>query len=120
MEIDTAMNSKGMAKILIARDFSPYPAGRYLEDGEFNGTTFRQDYLVPALKNFECVEVVFDGVTGFGSSFLEEAFGGLIREEGMDKKSLDDKLVLSTAELELEDDVKQSIRYMADAASAKQ
>lgn len=108
-----------MKRIVIAEEFSPYPAGRYPDDGEFNGTTFRRDHLVPALRAFDIVEVVFDGVAGFGSSFLEEAFGGLIREEGMDNESLGSRLVLSTTEPDLEDDVELAKKYMAEAGKAR-
>ena len=79
MEVDTAMNTGKTKRIAIAEAFSPYPAGRYLEDGKYNGTAFRREHLVPALREFDIVDVVFDGVAGFGSSFLEEAFGGLVR-----------------------------------------
>ena len=112
------MNSGRTTRIVIAEAFSPYPAGRFADDGEFNGTTFRQEHLVPALNDFDRVEVVFDGVAGFGSSFLEEAFGGLIREEGMEKRVLDSKLTLSTTEPDLEDDVELARRYMEEAAAA--
>ena len=99
------MNTSKRNRINIAKDFSRYPAGRYQEDGDFNGEEFRKKYLVPALKNSDKVEVVFDGVAGFGSSFLEEAFGGLVRHEGFSKDQLDSKLVLLVSESELEDDV---------------
>ena len=101
--------------ISVAKDFSPYPAGRYLEDGEYNGTTFRQEKLVPALKNYDHVHVVFDGVAGFGSSFLDEAFGGLIRDAGMSKEFLKSRLYLSTSEPELEPFVKLAQRYIDEA-----
>ena len=113
------MNSGRTTKIVIAETFSPYPAGRFPDDGQFNGTTFRRDQLVPALNDFDRVEVVFDGVAGFGSSFLEEAFGGLIREEGMEKEVLDARLHLSTSEPDLEDDIELAKRYMEEAATAK-
>ena len=112
------MNSEKTEKIVIAEIFSPYPAGRYPDDGKFNGTTFRQDYLVPALQRFKRIEVVFDGVAGFGSSFLEEAFGGLIRKEGMSMKFLDSHLVLSTTEGDLEDDIELARKYMTEATEA--
>ena len=67
------MNKSRNFRIVIAEDFSPYPAGRFPEDGNYNGEKFRKKYLVPALQNYDKVEVVFDGVAGFGSSFLEEA-----------------------------------------------
>ena len=106
--------------ISIADDFSAYPAGRYPNDGKYNGTTFRKDVLVPALKGSnDQVEVIFDGVAGFGSSFLEEAFGGLIRDEEMTKEFLDTHLILRTTELELEDFVKLAQRYIDEAWSGK-
>ena len=69
-----------MIKILIAKDFSDVPAGRYRSDGPFSGERFRDDVLIPALRRDQTVEVWLDGVEGFGSSFLEEAFGGLVRK----------------------------------------
>lgn len=66
--------------ISIANDFSPFPAGRYRTDGPYPGEAFREDLLVPALKTFGEVTVDLDGTNGFGSSFLEEAFGGLVRQ----------------------------------------
>lgn len=66
-------------KISIARDFSTVPLGRFVDDSEFNGTTFREDFLIPALKDNNLIEIDLDGTEGYGSSFLEEAFGGLIR-----------------------------------------
>ena len=76
----------------VAQDFSPVPGGRFDEDGEFNGSRFRREHLVPKLRSCECVDVVIDGTEGFGSSFLEEAFGGLIRVEGFSRAELVDRL----------------------------
>lgn len=80
--------------ISIAEDFSPFPAGRYEKDGSFTGEGFRKKMLLPALKNNDTVIVQFDNPLGYGSSFLEEAFGGLIREEGFTEKILSEKLIL--------------------------
>lgn len=66
-------------RISIAKDFSSSPAGRFPDDGPFNGQVFRDGVLVPALRSDSVVELSIDGVNGFGSSFLEEAFGGLVR-----------------------------------------
>ena len=68
--------------ISVAKDFSPYPGPRYIRQGPYSGEKFRQK-LVEALKKAETVVVDLDGTTGFGSSFLDEAFGGLVRSEGM-------------------------------------
>jgi len=69
-----------MSKIEIARDFSETPGGRFRVMGPASGEAFRM-LLKKKLdqKPGEVVEVVLDGVEGYGSSFLEEAFGGLIR-----------------------------------------
>lgn len=64
----------------VARDFSRYPAGRYLEDGPASGQLFREKFLIPALKESKSLSIELDGARGYGSSFLEEAFGGAVRE----------------------------------------
>ncbi len=66
------------------RDYAAAPGGRYRKDGPFSGEEFRDDVLVPRLldavgKN-EQVVVELDGVSGYGASFLEEVFGGLVRK----------------------------------------
>lgn len=63
----------------IGKDFSRYPAGRYETDGPFSGELFRTRFLVPILNNNQQVAIELDGTAGYGSSFLEEAFGGLVR-----------------------------------------
>lgn len=73
--------------INLADDFSAYPSGRDENDGRFNGKSFRRDVLIPAIRkilsgNNSDREIIvdIDGVRAFGSSFLEEAFGGIARE----------------------------------------
>src|SRR4051812_14200605 len=83
-----------MKKIKIATDYSDTPVGRFPQDGEFNGTKFREDFLRPALEN-DKVEVEIDGVEGYGSSFLEEAFGGLVRQGYYTAADLKKKLLIS-------------------------
>ncbi|WP_246327230.1 STAS-like domain-containing protein [Burkholderia guangdongensis] len=65
--------------ISIAKDYSDEPGGRYYTDGPHSGQRFREEFLAPALRNNEVVEVDIGDVLAFGSSFLEEAFGGLVR-----------------------------------------
>ena len=78
----------------IAKDFTPFPAGRYEKDGPYTGEGFRKRILVPALKQYDSVEIILDGTIGYGSSFLEETFGGLIREEGFSYEEINNKLIL--------------------------
>lgn len=81
-------------KIEIARDFSDVPAGRFAKDGEFSGERFRDEILSPKLKSGAKVQVVLDDVEGFGSSFLEEAFGGLVRLRKFQASDLHSQLEL--------------------------
>ncbi len=85
----------------LANDYSPYPAGRSDLDGPFNGERFRKSVLAPAIREAErrhgTVVVDIDGVRTFGSSFLEEAFGGLIRSEGMSPKRLRESLEIKNS-----------------------
>lgn len=80
--------------IAFASEFSQFPAGRYRNDGPFPGEAFRDDLLVPRLLEYEVVEVNLDGAMGYGSSFLEEAFGGLVRLEKCTAETLHKKLRL--------------------------
>ena len=92
-------------KISVARDFSRFPAGRFREDGPFSGQAFREDQLAPAMQTGEPVEVCMDGTEGYGSSFLEEAFGGLIHTEGIDKAQVREKLSIKTEDEALESEI---------------
>lgn len=71
--------------IYIAKDFSPIPGARYPIEGDYSGQEFRQNILAPKLKeaiqNNKILTVNLDGTLGYGTSFLEEAFGGLIRTD---------------------------------------
>ncbi len=83
--------SGGRTVIDVATEFSPYPSGRFPTDGQYNGELFRTRWLVPALRrastgDSNVVVVDIDGVRSFGSSFLEEAFAGLIRLRLFDKR----------------------------------
>lgn len=90
-----------MINISIAKDFSDVPAGRFLDDGDYTGEKFRKEFLVPALKDADKnnpVSVDINDIEGCGSSFLEEAFGGLIREEHYTKQKLDEILKIKADE----------------------
>lgn len=69
---------------LRVRKFTRYPGPRLKEDGNYSGEEFRDEYLLPkyleAVKNKVCLHVILEGTKGYASSFLEEAFGGLVRK----------------------------------------
>lgn len=71
-----------LLKISVARHFSPDPGPRYSRQGPNSGETFRR-LLVRKLQEADTIEVDLDGTYGFGSSWLDEVFGGLIKYENM-------------------------------------
>lgn len=89
MAINTAAKT-----INVATDFSRFPAGRTEADGPFSGETFRNTVLAPALSEFPRVVINLDGARGYGSSFLEEAFGGLVRAGTFTKERLLDSVTI--------------------------
>ncbi|WP_316181884.1 MULTISPECIES: STAS-like domain-containing protein [unclassified Bradyrhizobium] len=92
-----------MASLRIA-DYAPSPGGRFIVDGEYSGEWFRDTVLAPALQSAveasEALVVVLDGTSGYGSSFLEEAFGGLIRRRLFPPRTVREMLKI-TAETSL-------------------
>lgn len=79
--------------IVVARDFSRSPAGRTVDDGPNSGERFREELLWPALKDgTDDVEIDLRGALTFGSSFLDEAFGGLVRKYRYSPKLLRQRL----------------------------
>jgi hypothetical protein len=92
--------------IIIAQDFAVMPGGRKIQDGPFSGELFRKSILEPALRNDGTIVIDLDGVRGYGSSFLEEAFGGLVRD-GFEKRELRERLEIrawdSSLQLEILD-----------------
>ena len=71
----------------VAENFSANPGGRYSRHGSFSGEEFRQRVLAPLLKQAveqdSILRVRIDTVhRSYQSSFLDEAFGGLIRDCG--------------------------------------
>jgi hypothetical protein len=84
-------------EINIAKDFSKFPAGRFRSDGKFSGERFRDDFLVPALKENDTVTVVLDGIA-YASSFLNEVFAGLIKYYKFTEDDLRKKLKIVSKE----------------------
>lgn len=85
----------GDLMLAIASDFSPTPGGRYRQHGPWSGEQFRDDYLVPALQSARHVTVLLDDTAGYAGSFLEEAFGGLVRVRGFALPDLRQRLTIA-------------------------
>lgn len=109
---------RGNMKISIAQKFTRTPGPRYIKEGKFSGELFRKtilkDIVSEAITKNEELTIVLDGAAGYGTSFLEEAFGGLIREDKIPYNDLKRVLVFVTKEEPyLEDDINE---YLEDAA----
>lgn len=102
--------------ISIAKDYSPHPGPRFIRQGRNSGEKFR-GVLAKALRSNDFVVVDLDGTTGFGSSFLDEAFGGLIRNEGFTLNELNRRLEIKSLQDETYVElVNESLRQAAKQA----
>lgn len=98
-----------MITVNIAKDFTRYPTGRLKKNGATSGEAFREQFLEEPLSKGEKVQVEFDGTIGYGSSFLEEAFGGLVRKLRIAPSVLNDILILKSSDPSIETEVRQYI-----------
>ena len=72
----------------IAKSFSLSPGPRYSRQGPYSGEALRK-LLARKLKSIQgSIRIVLDGTRGYGSSFLDEAFGGLIRSEHITREEV--------------------------------
>jgi hypothetical protein len=100
----------------IARDFSPYPAGRYRKDGPYSGQHFREEVLLPRLVDDVHVRLIIDGVAGLPSSFWEEVFGGLVRQHKILPQYLREHISVETSQTSLRPFVRLAFQYADEAA----
>jgi len=102
--------------INIAKEYSSTPGARYITDGPFSGEDFRDNFLEEkykqCIKNNEKLTINFDGGYGYGTSFLEESFGGLVRKGYDGKQMLEIMIFISDEEPELINKVQ---KYIKDA-----
>ena len=68
--------------IIVAKDFSFTPGFRYKEQSKYSGEEFRETFLEPIFESdsHSIITINFDGTAGYPTSFLDEAFGGLVRK----------------------------------------
>ncbi len=112
------MKTKSRLYFRIASDFSQTPGPRFIVEGDYSGEQFREDCLrglmTRAIEEDKNVQIDLDGAAGYATSFLEEAFGGLIRENGFQLADIRKHLkITSKEEPYLIDDIRL---YMEDAA----
>lgn len=100
--------------ISLARDFTRHPGPRFVKQGPFSGEAFRK-YLLRALRAAEHVTVDLDGTSGIGSSFIDEAFGGLISHEGFSAEDVRRRISVKSAAdesylVDYEDSIRRAVR----------
>lgn len=95
-----------MTKIYV-KNFSRNPGARYRNLGKASGEEFRDDVLVPAFTKDKDLVVNLDGVRGYGSSFLEEVFAGLVRLGKFSNEDIDQLVQrIETDNLDWKDEIK--------------
>jgi hypothetical protein len=116
------MQAVNRTVIRISEAYSKTPGPRYIIEGPFSGEKLRQEILlsriVSAIEGNGKILIDLDGTAGYGTSFLEEAFGGLLRVNNIPYEQLEKTLEFkSDEEPYLIQDVWE---YMKDAHDKKQ
>ena len=79
-------------EINIVKEFTDTPGGRYIKQGPYSGEEFRETILKVkydyCLLNKEKLIINFDGGYGYPISFIDEAFGGMVRDGYSAKKMI--------------------------------
>lgn len=104
-------------KISISKEFSKTPGPRYISEGKFSAELFKKEILNKKIKEAKeenkTLEIDLDGTLGYGTSFLEELFGGTARTEGVNFAR---KIkIISSEEPWLLNDIKKYIDDVAEA-----
>lgn len=101
-----------VVNIDIGANFSRYPAGRTPSDGRYSGEAFRERFLKNNLAEGNRIIIVLDNALSYGSSFLEEAFGGLVRKYKYSAQVLKDSIEFTSKDPFL---VEEIWSYVEDA-----
>ena len=102
-------------KVVIATDFSEFPGARNYGDGKKTGEEFYElvlkESFQDALNDAEKLFVDIDGTNGYATSFLDQAFGELAKDFGV-------QVVLDNIEIKTEDEpdlLEDIMGYIKDA-----
>lgn len=100
--------------------WSTAPGPRLREEGAWSAQEYREDFLVPALRQViaqdHTLGLNLDGTAGIGASFLEEVFGGLVRTPDLPPNFHQHLQVFSSEEPEL---AEAAMHHIADAQVAQ-
>lgn len=101
-----------MLTVNIAKDFTRFPSGRFKKNGDTSGEAFRERFLESQIQQGEIISIELDGTIGYGSSFLEEAFGGLVRKLKLTPDQIQKQIKLISEDPSLIEEIKT---YIEDA-----
>jgi hypothetical protein len=117
------MDTRQRFPLSIAAEFSRTPGPRTRAEGEHSAEEFLETGLLrrfnEAVASQGVLFVDLDGGYGYGTSFLEEAFGGLARRKGV-QLVLDHVTFKSEEEPYLVDDVLSYIREALTGSAKRQ
>lgn len=109
-----------MIEINIGKQFSDDPSGRYYTDGKGSGEEFREEVLIPSLNEAKegskkILIILDDEVEGYGSSFLVEAFAGVVKFGHMKASDLIELLEFSYDDADFEFYKNRTLQYVNEA-----
>ena len=106
-------------KTLKIAEFSDFPAGKSKAKDPYSGEQYREDILLPAVKEDE-VMIDFSGVFACLPSFLEEAFGGLVRA-GVSPTDVKERIKFApTDSTKYKDYIRAINKYIDDAIANRE
>lgn len=80
------MSGPSIVKYKFTEKYTKFPGGRFDRLGPYSGEDFREKVLRDFFKSGKSIEIDATGVvTSFSPSFLDEAFGALAKEYGLEK-----------------------------------
>lgn len=106
------LRMKSEKKYDIAKEYTATPIGRYKKDSRFSGEGFK-DILAEFIQQEQPVCLIMDNTGGYNPSFLEEAFGGLIRD-GVSQESIEKYIRYETSDPSL---ITEISLYIDDAVN---
>jgi hypothetical protein len=118
------MDTRQQISLSIAQEFSKIPGPRTRAEGEHSAEEFLDTILEfrfdEAVRSHAVLYIDLDGGFGYGTSFLEEAFGGLARRKKNAQLVIDHIDFKSDEEPYLRDDVLSYIREALTGRPKKQ
>jgi len=105
--------------VKIAKDYTRTPGPRYAKEGANSAEVFRETKFAKIVKDAiasnQDIVVDLDGAVGYGTSFLEEIFGGLIRQDNVSYDEFVKRLtIVSKEEPYLIQDIQSYLKQAAE------